>query len=99
VDRGVGQGARAGHVDGDVRANDGQAARGFLTTAGPAKKAAEQQVEAGLSALGLPSRRQVVDMARQIVQLEEKVDGLEDRLDAILKRLNELGTLAKAERV
>jgi len=77
----------------------GKQLEGFLNTAGPAKKAAEQQVEAGLSALGLPSRSQVVDMARQIVQLEEKVDGLEDRLDAILKRLNEVGTLAKAERV
>ena len=77
----------------------GKQLEGFLNTAGPVKKAAEQQVEAGLSALGLPSRSQVVDLARQIVQLEEKVDGLEDRLDAILKRLNEVGTLAKAERV
>ncbi len=77
----------------------GKQLEGFLHTAGPVKKAAEQQVEAGLSALGLPSRSQVVDLARQIVQLEEKVDGLEDRLDAILKRLNEVGTLAKAERV
>jgi hypothetical protein len=71
----------------------------FLQTAGPVKKAAEQQVETGLSALGLPSRSQVVNVAAQIVQLEEKVDGLEDRLDAILKRLNELGAFAKADRL
>ena len=77
----------------------GRQLEGFLNTVGPVKKAAEQQVEAGLSALGLPSRSQVVDLARQIVQLEEKVDGLEDRLDAILTRLNGVGTSVKAERV
>src|SRR5206468_9047402 len=55
----------------------GKQLEGFLHTAGPAKKAAEQQVEAGLSALGLPSRRQVGDMARQIVQSEVVVEGLE----------------------
>ncbi|PYO36733.1 MAG: hypothetical protein DMD86_04230, partial [Candidatus Rokuibacteriota bacterium] len=77
----------------------GKQLEGFLNTAGPAKKAAEQQVEAALYALGVPSRSQVVGLAWQLVQLEEKVDGLEDRLDAILKRLNELGTSVKAERV
>ena len=76
----------------------GKQLEGFLNTAGPAKKAAEQQMEAGLSALGVPSRSQVVGLARQLVQLEEKVDGVEDRLDAILDRLNELGATAKAER-
>lgn len=77
----------------------GKQLESFLTTSGPIKKASEQQVEAGLSALGLPSRSQVVGLARQLVQLEEKVEGLDDRLDAILKRLNELGAPAKAERV
>ena len=70
----------------------------FLNAAGPAKKAAEQQVEAGLSALGVPSRSQIVALAAQLVQLEEKVDGLEDRLDAILKRLSDLGSGGKTER-
>jgi len=68
----------------------GKQLEGFLTVGGPAKKAAEQQMEAGLSALGVPSRSQVVGLAHQLVQLEEKVDGLEDRLDVILKRLGEL---------
>jgi Poly(R)-hydroxyalkanoic acid synthase subunit (PHA_synth_III_E) len=77
----------------------GKQLEGFLQTAGPAKKAAEQQLETGLAALGVPSRSQVVGIASQIIQLEEKVDGLEDRLDAILKRLNELGTFARAERL
>jgi hypothetical protein len=70
----------------------------FLSAAAPAKKAAEQQLEAALAGLGVPSRAQVVGLAGQLVQLEEKVDGLEDRLDAILKRLNELASGAKAER-
>jgi hypothetical protein len=76
----------------------GKQLEGFLNTAGPVKKAAEQQVEAGLSALGVPSRGQVVALAAQLVQLEEKVDGLEDRLDAILKRLNDLVSSGKTER-
>ena len=77
----------------------GKQLEGFLSAATPAKKAAEQQVEAALSALGVPSRSQVVGLAGQIVQLEEKVDGLEDRLDTILKRLNELAVMARSERV
>jgi Poly(R)-hydroxyalkanoic acid synthase subunit (PHA_synth_III_E) len=77
----------------------GKQLEGFLNVAGPGKKAAEEQIEAGLSTLGVPSRSQVVGLARQLVQLEDKVDGLEDRLDLILKRLNELTTAARAERV
>ena len=75
----------------------GKQLEGFLNTAGPAKKAAEQQIEAGLAAAGIPSRAQVVGVAQQLVQLDEKVDGLDDRLDLIIKRLNELAP-AKAER-
>ncbi|HET7876676.1 MAG TPA: poly(R)-hydroxyalkanoic acid synthase subunit PhaE [Methylomirabilota bacterium] len=55
----------------------------FLAVAGPVKKAAEQQVEAGLAGLGMPSRSQVVALAKQIVQLEDKVDGVEEKLDAV----------------
>jgi polyhydroxyalkanoate synthesis regulator phasin len=77
----------------------GKQLEGFLNVASPAKKAAEQQVEAALAGLGVPSRSQVVGLAGQIVKLEEKVDGLEDRLDAILKRLTELAAHVRAERV
>ncbi len=59
----------------------------FLNAAGPVKKAADQQVEAGLSAAGIPSRNQVTGLAVQLVQLEEKIDALEDKLDALLRRL------------
>jgi len=75
----------------------GKQLEGFLNTAGPAKKAADQQVEAALSGLGLPSRNQVVGLAAQLVQLEEKVEGVEDKLDAILRRLTAMGAPA-AER-
>jgi hypothetical protein len=61
--------------------------QGFLNTANPAKKAAEQQIEGSLAGLGLPSRSQVVSLAKQIVLLEEKVEALEDKLDAVLQRL------------
>jgi hypothetical protein len=69
----------------------------MLNAAGPVKKAADQQIEASLGGLGLPSRTQVISVAAQLVQLEEKVDRLEDRLDAILKQLKELA-VAKRER-
>ena len=77
----------------------GKQLEGFLGAAAPAKKAAEQQIESALSALGVPSRGQVVGLASQIVQLEEKVEGLEDRLDTILKRLTELSSAVRTERV
>ena len=71
----------------------------FLAAAGPVKKAAEEQIEAGLATLGVPSRSQVVAVARHLIQLEEKVDRLEDRLDAILGRLNAPAGPGKTERV
>ncbi len=77
----------------------GKQLESFLGAAGPIKKAAEQQIEATLSALGVPSRSQVVGLARQLVQLEEKVDGLEERLDEILSRLSGSGASVRTERV
>jgi hypothetical protein len=59
----------------------------FLNAAGPAKKAADQQLEAGLAAAGLPSRSQVAALAAHLAQVEEKIDALDDRLAAVLKRL------------
>jgi len=67
----------------------GKQLEGFLGAAGPVKKAADQQVEASLAGLGLPSRNQVVGLAAQMIQLEDKIDGLEDRLDTIIKRLGQ----------
>ncbi len=64
---------------------------GFLNAAGPAKKVADQQVEAGLAAAGLPSRSQLTRLAAHLVQVEEKIDGLEDKLDAALRRLDQGG--------
>jgi len=77
----------------------GKQLEGFLSAASPTKKAAEQQIESALSALGVPSRSQVIGLASQIIHLEEKVEGLEDRLDAILKRLGELAGTLRAEHV
>jgi hypothetical protein len=65
----------------------GKQMESFLNVAGPAKKAAEQQIEISLSGLGIPSRTQVTALARHLAQVEEKIDGLEDRLDRILRRL------------
>ncbi len=73
----------------------GKQLEGFLNVASPAKKAAEQHIEATLAGIGVPSRSQVTGIARQIVQLEEKIEGVEDRLDAVLKRLDEVAAALK----
>jgi hypothetical protein len=70
----------------------------FLNVSGPLKKAADQQIEAGLAGIGLPSRSQVVGVAAQIVQLEDKIDGLEDRIDALSKQIRELTGAVKERR-
>jgi hypothetical protein len=67
----------------------GKQLEGFLNVAGPAKKAAEQQIDASLAGLGIPSRSQVTALARHVAQVEEKIDGLEDKVDRVLRRLNE----------
>jgi phage shock protein A len=76
----------------------GKQLEGFLSVAAPVKKAAEQQVEAGLATLGLPSRSQVLGLAKQIAGLEEKIEGVEDRIDAVLARLDTAAAASKKER-
>lgn len=76
----------------------GKHLEGFLSVSAPVKKAAEQQVEAGLSTLGLPSRAQVIGLAKQIAGLEEKIEGVEDRIDAVLARLDALAAASRKER-
>ena len=63
----------------------GKQLEGFLNVSGPAKKAAEQQIDASLAGLGLPSRAQVVALARHLAQVEEKIDALEDKLDRAVR--------------
>lgn len=75
----------------------GKQLEGFLSVAAPVKKAAEQQVEAGLAALGMPSRSQVIGLAKQIAGLEEKIEAVEDRVDAVLARLDALAAASKRE--
>jgi hypothetical protein len=67
----------------------GKQLEGFLNVSGPVKKAAEQQIDASLAGLGMPSRAQVVALARHLAQVEEKIDGLEDKLDRALRRLDD----------
>jgi hypothetical protein len=76
----------------------GKQMESFLNTVGPVKKAAEQQIEAGLAGLGMPSRSQVVGLAAQLVQLEDKVEGIEDRLDAVMRQLQDLGAAIRRDR-
>jgi len=76
----------------------GKQLEGFLNVSGPAKKAAEQQIDASLAGLGIPSRAQVTALARHVAQVEEKIDTLEDKLDRVLRRLNDGAGPARPER-
>jgi hypothetical protein len=62
----------------------------WLSIQAPVKQATEQYAEATLSALGIPSRSQVVGIARQLVDLEDRIEGLEDRLGALMSRMDDL---------
>lgn len=66
----------------------------WLVTAGPAKKAAEQSIDAALQALNLASRTQLTAVASQIVDLDERLERLEDAIAAVGKRLEDM---ARAE--
>src|SRR5262252_10981487 len=66
----------------------GQSLDQFLVAHGPMKKAVDQQVEAALQALNLPSRSQLTGIAKQLVELEDRIDRLEDSINAKLRRLS-----------
>jgi polyhydroxyalkanoate synthesis regulator phasin len=76
----------------------GKQLEGFLNVSGPAKKAAEQQIDASLAGLGIPSRAQVTALARHVAQVEEKIDALEDKLDRVLRRSSDAAGPARPER-
>lgn len=62
----------------------------WLSLQAPVKQAVEQHAEAALSALGIPSRAQVVGIARQLVDLEDRIEGVEERLGALMARMDDL---------
>ncbi|MBI4561917.1 MAG: hypothetical protein HY724_07705 [Candidatus Rokubacteria bacterium] len=62
----------------------------WLSVQAPLRKAADQATEATLSALGIPSRSQVVGVARQLVDLEDRIERLEDQLGALMSRMDDL---------
>src|SRR3989475_5747707 len=67
----------------------GQSFDQFLAALGPLRKAAEQQTEQAVQALGLPSRSQGTAVAKQIVELEERLERLEGRIHAGLRRFSQ----------
>ena len=62
----------------------------MLNAMGPAKKAAQQQIDAALESMNIASRSQLTGVAKQIVELEERIDRVEDGISAILRKLDEL---------
>jgi hypothetical protein len=75
----------------------GKQLESFLNVSAPIKKAAEQQIDASLAGLGIPSRGQVTALARHVAQVEEKIDALEDKVDRVLRRLD-AGAAPRTER-
>ena len=61
----------------------------WLAAAGPAKKAAEQQIDQALATLNLASRAQLTAVAKQIVELEERLERIEETLGTIARRLDD----------
>jgi hypothetical protein len=61
----------------------------WLAGQAPAKRLADQSVEAALQALNLPSRAQLTGVAKQVVELDERLDRLEDAIGALARRLDE----------
>jgi hypothetical protein len=59
----------------------------WLTSYAPAKKVADQSIDAALQALNLPTRAQVSSLAKQIMDLEERLDRLDDSIASVLRRL------------
>lgn len=67
----------------------GRALEQWMTSYAPAKKSADQSVDATLQALNLPTRVQVTGIAKQVMDLEERLDRLEDGIAAVLRRLED----------
>ena len=65
----------------------GRSLEQWMTAYAPAKKVADQSVDAALQALNLPTRVQVTALAKQLMDLEERLDRLEDGIASVLKRL------------
>jgi len=62
----------------------------WLTLQAPMKKFADESAETTLTALGIPSRSQVLGIARQVMDLDDRIHRLEERLDALMARMGDL---------
>jgi hypothetical protein len=75
------------HTEGFAQAM-GRSLEQWLVSYAPAKKAADQSIDAALQAFNLPTRAQVTSLAKQIMELEERLDRLDDGIAAVLRRLD-----------
>jgi hypothetical protein len=68
----------------------------WLVAAAPAKKAAQQQIDAALEAMNVASRSQLTSVAKQIVELEDRIERVEDGIGAVLRKLDDLSRATKS---
>jgi hypothetical protein len=66
----------------------GRSLEQWLAAQAPARKAADQSLDATLQALNLASRSQVAGVAKQITELEDRIERLEDVITALARRLD-----------
>lgn len=62
----------------------------WLSTQGPARKAAAEQTESTLQALGMPSRNQVIGIARQLMDLDDRIEDIENNIAALRAQLDQV---------
>lgn len=61
----------------------------WLSAQAPMRKAATESMETTLSALGVPSRAQVVGITRQLMELDDRLEEIENRLAALNAHLEQ----------
>ena len=62
----------------------------WLNAQGPVKKAAAEQTENTLQALGVPSRNQVIGIARQLMDLDDRIEDIEHNIAALRAQLDQV---------
>jgi hypothetical protein len=64
----------------------------WLSAHGPARKAAAEQMETTLQAMGIPSRNQVIAVSRQLMDLDDRLEDIEDTLAALRAQLDRVSS-------
>jgi len=70
----------------------------WLSVQAPVQRGAAQAAEATLTALGMPSRSEVMGISRRISDLDDRLEGIADQLQALALRLERVISAGDAPR-